>query len=157
MADNPVWARFLFSARIGCYELVTYFADMGIDIHHKTNDGINCLHIGACNGHFNFCKMLIDKHNFDFNIPDSRGWTALQYSVLNGSYKLFKYFSNMGADIHLKTNDGKNCLHIAALAGHLYLCKQLVEKHKIDVNMADNLGSTALHFSAQSGIYELFG
>ena len=157
MADNPVWARFLFSARIGCYELVTYFADMGIDIHHKTNDGINCLHIGACNGHFNFCKMLIDKHNFDFNIPDSRGWTALHYSVLNGSCKLFKYFSNMGADIHLKTNDGKNCLHIAALAGHLYLCKQLVEKHKIDVNMADNLGSTALHFSAQSGIYELFG
>ena len=140
----------------GSYELSKYFADIGTDIHNKTNDGANYLHIAALKGNLNLCKELIDKHKFDLHITDDRGWTALHYSVLSGSYELFKYFASMGTDIHLKTNDGKNCLHIAALEGDLDLCKVLIDKHNFDVNMAENLGSTALHFSAQNGSYELF-
>ena len=155
MANSAVWAGLHFSAKIGCYEVVTYFADIGIDIHLKTNDGINCLHIGACNGHFNFCKMLIDKHKFDFNMPDNLGWTAIHFSAKIGSCQLVTYFEEMGTDIHLKTNEGKNCLHIAADNGHLTLCKELIDKYKFDVNMVDNHGWTALHFSAKNGSYEL--
>ena len=155
MAYNPVWAGLHFSAEIGCCEVVTYFADMGIDIHFKTNGGNNCLHIGACNGHFNFCKMLIDKHNFDFNMADNLGWTALHFSAQSGSCQLVTYFAEMGTDIHLKTNEGKNCLHIAAMQGHLILCKMLLDKYNFDVNMADNFGYTALHHSAKIGSYIL--
>ena len=155
MVDNLVWAGLRFSAEIGCHEVVAYFADKGINIHLKRNDGNNCLHIGACNGHFNFCKMLIDNHKFDLNMANNLGWTALHFSAQSGSYQLVTYFTEMGTDIHLKTNDGKNCLHIAAMQGHLNLCKMRIDKHKFDLDITDEDGWTALHFSAQIGNYEL--
>ena len=48
-----------------------------------------------------------------------------------------------------------NCLHIAALNGHLNLCKDLVNKHNFDLHLTDNNGFAALHLSALSGNYEL--
>ena len=155
MADNFGWRALHFSAVIGSYELITYFADMGTDIHVKTNDGMNCLHIAACQGHLNLCKLLIDKHKFDVKAADSLGWRVLHCSAQSGSYELLTYLADMGTDIHLETNGGVNCLHIAANGGHLNLCKVLIDKHKFDVNMADKRGWTALHFSAHSGVYEL--
>ena len=156
MTDNDGWTALHWSARSGNYELVTYFVDMGTDIQLKTDDGRNCLHIAAREGHVNLCKMLIDKHEFDVHMTNNAGWTALHWSAKSGKYELVTYFTEMGSDIHLKTNTGLNCLHIAALKGHLNLCKMLIDKHKFDVDMANNDGRTALHFSAQSGNCELF-
>ena len=65
--------------------------------------------------------MLIDKHNFDVHLFDKLGFTTLHFSVRYGSYELFRYFTEMGADIYLKIHRGCNCLHIAALYGHLDL------------------------------------
>ena len=155
LANKRGWAALHFAAKVGNYELVSYFADMGTDIHLKTNAGLNCLHIAAQQGNLNLCKVLIDKHKFDLDMADNYGWTALHSSSGSGSYELFTYFAVMGTDVHLKTDDGENCLHIAALEGHFNLCKVLVDKHKFDVNLADKCGWTALHFSAQSGNYEL--
>ena len=61
----------------------------------------------------------------------------------------------MGTDVQLKTNDGSNCLNIAAYQGHLNLCKMLIDKHKVDLHLTDNYGWTALHCSARSGNYDL--
>ena len=86
---------------------------------------------------------------------DQYGWTVLHFSARIGSYESFVYFSRLVTDIHLKTNFGCTCLHIAALHGHLNLCKALVQKHKFDVHMNDNDGWRALHHSARNGSYEL--
>ena len=155
MTTNKGWTAVHYSAQSGNYELVAYFVQMGADIHLKTDDGINCLHIAALQGHLNLCKMLIDKHKVDLHITDNEGWTAVHYSAQSGNYELVAYFVEMGADIHLKTDDGINCLHIAALQGHLNLCKMLIDKHKVDLHITDNEGWTAAHSSAQSGNYEL--
>ena len=61
----------------------------------------------------------------------------------------------MTSDIYLKYNAGLNCLHHAALNGHLDLCKTLVDKHNFDEHMTDKAGWTVLHPSAGSGNYEL--
>ena len=50
--------------------------------------------------------MMVDLHV---------GWTALHFSARAGSYELLTYFADTGTDIYLRTNDGSNCLHIAAL------------------------------------------
>ena len=155
VADKHGWTALHFSAKSGNYELVTYFADMGTDIHLETNYRTNCLHIAAINGHLNLCKILVNKHKFDVNAAVKNGWTALHCSAKSGNYELVTYFADMGTDIHLDTNNGMNCLHIAALKGHLNLCKKLINKHKFDLGMTDNNGWTALHCSAQSGNYEL--
>ena len=155
MTDDYGQATVHASAKSGSYKLLSYFSDIGTDINRKTNDGQNCLHFAAFYGHLNLCKLLLEKHNFDVNLADHNGWTALHCSLHNGSYELVKYFAAIGTDINLKTNKGKNCLHIAALGGHFNLCKMLIEKHKFDVNVADNRGFTAIHFSAISGSYKL--
>ena len=155
MADNEGWEALHFSAKNGNYQLLTYFVAMGTNVLLKTNDGRNCLHIAALHGDLNLCKKLIDKHKFDFRVTDDGGWTALHFSAANGSYELFLYLYGMGTDIHLKSNHGWNCLHIASLHGHLNLCKTLIDKHKFDLQVTDNDGWTALHFSAANGSYEL--
>ena len=156
VTDNEGWAALHFSAENGCYELFRYFAALGTDINLKTNQDQTCLHIAALNGHIKLCKTLIDKYMFDVHVADNKGWTALHFSAKNGNYELFKYFAAMGTNVLLKTNDGRNCLHIAALHKHLDLCKRLIDKHKFDFRATDNGGWTALHFSATNGFYELF-
>ena len=133
-----------------------YFAGKGTDIHLKTDNGRNCLHIAAENGHLCLCKTLTFENKFSVHIADSAGFTALHYSARNGSYDLVTYFVDMGTDIHLKTKNQSNCLHIAAHFGHLDLCKTLVDKHKFDVHMANDDEYRALHFSAISGSHDLF-
>ena len=128
MANRDGSTALYFSAQSGNCELLTYFACMVSDIQLKTNDGRNCLHIAALMRHLNLCKVLIKKHKFDVHMLDNDGWTALHWSVQSDNYELVTYFADMGTDIHLKINDGRNCFHIAALKGSLNLCKVLMYK-----------------------------
>ena len=113
---------------------------MGIDINLKTNNGKNYLHIVADNRHLNLCIKLISKRNIDVQIPDHHGWAPLHYFSKMSSYELVKTVADMGIDINLKTNDGKNCLHIAADFGHFSLCRLLINKHNVDMELPDNVG-----------------
>ena len=55
----------------------------------------------------------------------------------------------MRSNIGLKDNFDWNNLHFAALSGNLSLRRTLLDKRKFNVDMADNGGCTALHFSAK--------
>ena len=156
VANSKGWAALHCSVQDGSIDLFNLFADMTTDVHLKTGDGFNCLHIAALYGHLNLCKTLVNKHNFDVDMTANNGWSSLHISVVNGSYELVNFFTDMGANIHLKTNDGKNCLHIAALHGHLNLCKMFLDNYKFDVHMSDNNEWRPLHFSAKNGNFELF-
>ena len=155
MADENGWTALHYSARNGSYELVIFFVNMGTDIHAKDNFGENSLHITADCGNLALSKILVDEHNFDVLMTDNDGCTALHHPARNGSYELITFFVDMETDINLEDKLGRNCLHIAALYGHLNLCKTLVDIHNFDVHLADNNGCTALHYSASSGSFEL--
>ena len=155
MTDNCGKIALHYSAQCGSYKLIKFFIDKGTDILLRTKDGENCLHIAAANGHLNLCKTLIKKHKFDVDISDNMGWTAFHHSAKNGSYELIKLFIDKGTDALLKTKKGRNCLHIATIYGHLNLCKILIKKHKFDVNVSNNMGWRALHYSALNGSYQL--
>ena len=114
MTDNDGWSALHYSARNDSHDLVIYFAEMGSKIYLKANDGSNCLHIAALNGHFNLCQTLIEKHKFDTHMIDNEVWTVLLYSVRSGSYELVAYLVEKEIDIYLKTNSGWSCLDIAA-------------------------------------------
>ena len=154
MVDNKKWAALHYAAQNGSYKLMKYFIAKGTDVLLKTEDGLNCLHIAACHGHLNLCKTLVNEINFDVNIADDEGWTALHRSAQSGNDELFGFIADKGTDVFLKTKGGQNCLHIASLSGDLNLCNILIGKYKFDVHMTDNRGWRALHFSAQSGKYK---
>ena len=85
---------------------------------------------------------------------DSR-WTEFHHCEKNGSNDIMKLLADRVRNIHLKTIDGKNCLHIAAFYEHLSLCKALIDQHNVDVNMAGNWGLTELHYFVENGKYQL--
>ena len=158
VTDSREWTALHCSVQNGNIDLVNLFAiaNMTTDIHLKTNDGVNCLHIAANCGHLNLCKALINNHNFNVDITANNGWSSLHLSGKNGSYELVKFFTDKSANLYHKTNDGMNCLHIASLNGHLTLCKMFLDNHEFDVHMSDNNEWIPLHFSAKNGSFELF-
>ena len=156
MTNNDGRTVLHYSVGVGSHELVTFCYDMGIEIHHSTTNGLNCLHIAANSGHVNLCKVLIDRYKFNIHITDKNGWTVLHHSVHSGSYELIRYSADMGEDIYFTNKGGENCPHIAARHGHLDLCKILIEIYKFDVEVTDKTGCTAFHYSAKIGGYELF-
>ena len=85
---------------------------------------------------------------FDFYQADSKGWMVFHHHAKNGNHQEIKLLFDMGINIHLTKNDGKNCLHIAALYGHLNLCKKLISDHNFNVHLADNEEYRAVHYSA---------
>ena len=54
------------------------------------------------------------------------------------------------------SDDGANCLHIAAPYGNLKLCKMLIDMHDFDVQLTLEKGWNAFHLSARGGHYEIF-
>ena len=69
---------------------------MEADICVENNRGSNSLHIAALSGHLNLCKILIAEYKFNVHMADNQGWTALDYSARNGSYKLVSFFCGYG-------------------------------------------------------------
>ena len=156
MADDDGWTPLHFSARNGDYDLFQYFLDKGSNIFLKTKDESNCLQIAADEGHLDFCKILLEKSIFDVNMTDVDGWTPLHFSARDGEYELFQFFLDNGSDLSLTTEDGSNCLHIAADEGHLSFCEALLERDFYNVHAADDDGWAPLHYSARNGSYDLF-
>ena len=154
MGDNNGWIQLHHFAKNGSYEYIKSLEDVGINIHLKTNDGKNCLHIAAAYRHLNLCKTLILKHNFHIYMTDNKEYTPLHCSAQNGVYEIVQFFADIGTDILIKTKIGENCLHIAAAYGNVNLCKTYIDKHNFNVDMTDNEGFIALHRSAQNGVYE---
>ena len=155
MSDNNGCTALHHSAGSGVYDLVQFFVNKRPDLYLKNKFGHNCLHIAAFYGHLNLCKKLIERSMCDKDMTDNDGCTALHHAAGSGMYGIVKFFVDKGAEIHLKNKLGQNCLHAAALHGHLNLCKTFIDTYGFDKNIADNNGWTALHNSAQSGSYEL--
>ena len=57
------------------------------------------------------------------DITNNDRWEALHDFAKDGSYTLFTYFTSLRRGINIKTNEGKNCLYICGLYGHMPLCK----------------------------------
>ena len=144
------------SARNGNYQLFQFFLSMGSNINQRTNSGGNCLLLAAQSGCMDLCKTLIEKYNFDIHATDNSGKNSLHYCAESGNYKLFQYFIDMGININQKTNNGKNCLILAAEKGYADLCKALVTKYSFDIHIVDFSGQSSLHSSAINGDYQLF-
>ena len=128
---------------------------MGIDINLKDNLEQNCLYFAALLGHLNLCKTLLDTKDFDVHMKNNVSWTPLHYSARNCTYELVSFFADMKADIYVDNNLPSSCLHVAALSGHLNLCKILLGRYKFNMHITDNQGQTALHYSARNGTHKL--
>ena len=156
MSDDDAWSVLHFAAKAGNIELFQYLIDKGSDVYRQKGDGMNCLHIAALNGHLRLCKVLLEFYNVDLQMIDDNGWSVLHSAAKAGNIELFQYLIDKGSDVYRQNGDGMNCLHIAAVNGHLRLCKMLLETYKLDLQMTDDNGRSVLHSVSEDGNLELF-
>ena len=86
-----------------------------LDINQKRMNGRTPLFIAAINGHISVVKQLVENgSNIDLEVKENEGMTPLLGSCFVGRVEIVKYLVDKGADLFATTNDGTNCLILAA-------------------------------------------
>ena len=71
--------------------IVLLLSDYGANFHHKTEDGMNLIHVACQNGNIDILRWLAQNKDFDMNEKDTCGATGLHYASSNGHPKLVEY------------------------------------------------------------------
>lgn len=117
----------------------------GADVYAAGKDGWYCLHIAAKKQNLAAMELLL-KYNANINQVDflstsdyHRNCTPLRLSCVLGNREVIGFLLERGAAIWVA---GQNAL--AHAAGNPPILEMMLNKYGVDVNIADNLGRTAL-------------
>ena len=108
-----------------------------------------CLHSAACKGHFEICRLLLDK-GAQVEAKDIGGSAPLHYAAAEGHVEIVRLLCDRGADVETCDNDGWRPLHCAAYSGQISVVKELIEERNAEINARMNGGSTALRLARQN-------
>ena len=136
--DNDRCTSLRKASENGSIEVFEYLVENGGAVFIKSKNKKTCLHFAANNGHFNLCKLLVEKYEMDLNCKDINKCTSLHEASVNGNIDVFEYLVEQRGDVYSKSKVKKTCLHFAARNGRLNLCKLLVGNYQIDVNCKDS-------------------
>eukprot|EP01083_Nonionella_stella_P273377 927314_1 len=100
-----------------------------------------------------YIKSLIDNKTLSLNdVNDSNGRTLLHYAALEGAYEIVQLCISLGADVTLKTKDGKTALDFADEEDHAI--KQLLHFAQMKANTGERIREKADDLTKQNGIIE---
>jgi ankyrin repeat protein len=97
----------------------------------------------AIYGHFDICRLLIDKGPI-MEAKDRKGVTPLLWAAAYGHIEVVRLLCDRGADIEARTYSRMRPLHISASEGPISILKELIEVRNADINARDVTGRTAL-------------
>ncbi|XP_071645479.1 nuclear factor NF-kappa-B p110 subunit isoform X1 [Temnothorax longispinosus] len=90
--------------------------------------------------------VLLREKDVNIEANTDLGWTPLQLAAKAGSYHAVRALVKAGADVNsADMTYGRTALHIAVEGGHKHIVEYLLRHTKIDVNMRNFSGNTALH------------
>ena len=126
--------------------------------------GLSALHMAAIYEREKLIKILLSAADFDPNLQDKLGNTALHYASMSGNIDitrvLVQYWNKYGLDGGIRNRRGKTPLHLAYDASHYGCASQLIKlstsTNQLDVtsgSRADRRPKTAIpriHRSASS-------
>lgn len=106
----------------------------------------------ASNGRIRELEVLLNAPSKGVTIDDRDpdfGLTPLHYASKTNQYPMMKYLIAKGADLTLRTPDGRTPLHLAAAYGSREMVLELLGAC-VDYDALDNYGCTALQLAVQS-------
>ena len=129
------------------------------------NDNLDNVIHTACNyGNLEVARLVLSKINEGLISPETyismknkMGYTSFHVACVKGFFNIVEYFLK---DLKMKfclehlDNNLNNCLHLAALNGHLSLVSLLME-YGIDISKQNRDGYTALELSFQKGYFDI--
>lgn len=133
--------------------------ETGVDKNHLNNEGWSALHIAARKGQASAFRWVQQKNaqlksagleGFDLNIQGGKNaWTPLHLASHSGHYKVVVALVEAGAEVYLRTLDGKTPKDTAK--GDLSIFKYLSRAEKLHISLLIKQESmNKLSFSAYS-------
>ncbi|OBT63581.1 hypothetical protein VE03_07021 [Pseudogymnoascus sp. 23342-1-I1] len=103
----------------------------------------------ACDaGYFSVVERLCEKKDPGIDIKDVYGYTSLSLAAKSGHEQIVTYLLNNGADPNTRARkSGRTPLMESAMVGSLNVFRALTAWEKIDINLQNDAGRTALWFA----------
>ncbi|VDI67910.1 Hypothetical predicted protein [Mytilus galloprovincialis] len=158
----------------GHYDLIKILIEKGADINKQNIYNHTPLYVSSLEGHKNIVNMLIENganifkcsdsligatngghdqivetlitKDFDVNIVDIQGRTALAIACEEGFTKIVKFLVDNNADVNMLDIERETCLHKAYRNGSIEVIQTLLAK-RADVNMTNRNGQTSADVS----------
>jgi len=146
---------FLRYAEIGDDARALALLDRKPELLKCANDsGLTALHLAAVNGyHLLACRLL--ERRADVNGTTSYGFGPLMLAVQSENNAVVATLLERQASVNCKASfDGRTCLHLCAAAGHVDLCRRLLDA-VADPMLKDRKGKTALEKARECGQQEV--
>ncbi|GAA2893811.1 ankyrin repeat domain-containing protein [Microbacterium esteraromaticum] len=135
--------RYLASAAAGDLEGVKAALAEGADTNAVDREEATAILLAARGGHLDVVRALIAE-GVDIDAQDQTCSNPFLFGCINDQLELVKIMAEAGADLKRLTRMGGNGLTPAAEKGHLEVVRYLLENTRINVNLTNNLGWTAL-------------
>ena len=107
------------------------------------------LHLACLNGAMDCAEYLIQK-GADINARAGNGMTPLHLAVIGNRLEMTGYLMDHKADGNIRDKAGMSMqpLQYACIQGNKEIVQLLIEKYHLDVNTADDIGTTLLMTAA---------
>ncbi|XP_063923595.1 uncharacterized protein LOC135137792 isoform X2 [Zophobas morio] len=137
-------------------EIAEMFLKLGASLQSTGKEMNNALHSASASQEENgdIIKLLL-KDGIDVNAQNKNGTTALQVACVEGVYENAKILLDFGASVDSKDKDNNNALHYASESqqNNRDIMQLLISK-RIDVNVQNKTGQTALQLACLKGVFE---
>lgn len=142
-----------YAAKSNRWDIVVDLIDASSEINIRNRDGLTILHYAVNANQLETVKLLI-KNGVNVNIADNFGKTAFHRAIKNRNFELIKFLVENGADVNAKysteyvadINIFSDLIADDQLDIYFYLIN-----HGADVNIADERGSSPIHYAAKTG------
>lgn len=145
------------AAKSGDHEIVRILVRHGADVEIKDGTMMTALHYACREGHLEVMEILLD-NKANIEAPGTDRKTPLICAAEAGSAQAVKFLLNRNASSRNSDDTGMTALHWAAYNGHEETVRILSEKKKVQLDMVNKSGRTALHLAAMEskfGVVEL--
>ena len=135
--------RYLTAAAAGDLDGVRAALAEGADKNAQDREEASAILHAARGGHLDVVRALIAE-GVDIDAQDQTCSNPFLFGCINDDLELVRTMAEAGADLKRLTRMGGNGLTPSAEKGHVEVVRYLLENTRINVNLTNNLGWTAL-------------
>lgn len=142
---------------ISCFSKLSEISHLllkkGADILNQGENGNYPLHYAVLGNDFKIIKKIIS-NNFDPELPNNKGETALHLAIQEGNYEIVNYLL-FKSDLHVKDSEGNSALHKITSATS-YNIFSLLLSNGANIKDLNNNKDNILHILAKQTSFNLY-
>jgi ankyrin repeat protein len=130
---------------------VRWLLEIGADPTKRNYDGLTPFQVAATrNKDLEILDLLLEYEDVDINDGGQSGYTLLHWAMATSNVTAARFLLSKGANPNVADRNGATPLHVAACcASTTDVIKLILETKKVDINVRDKNGQTALLYAVR--------